>query len=302
MEIIRAEILGFCSGVRRAVNSASLALEENLQKSGKVYSLGPLIHNPLVLEKFASKGLKVLSENEFNSLREGDTVIIRAHGVPPELEMAMKEKGTVIVNATCPLVTRSQKRAADFASKDYNIIFAGDSNHGEVIGIEGYARFSAKENGFQEKFFLIKDELELENLLNSEKFDSEKKTVLLSQTTFSIPVFEKIVKLLKEKIPDSEIVNSICPATHERQESLEKLCSKVDGVFVIGGKNSANTNRLFVAAQKHCGFAYLIESADEINEEMIEKIRGSEKIGITAGASTPDDVIEKIECFLAKIC
>lgn len=293
MEIIRADILGFCSGVRRAVNSATESLDKN-DDSGIVYTFGPLIHNPIVLEKFEKRGLKILSEKDISNVSKSDTVIIRAHGVPPCTERILLETGCSVVDATCPLVKMSQKKAADFASKNYNIIFAGDSNHGEVVGIEGCVIESSKENGFKSNFLLVRDTETLENLFESKKIDLKRKTVLLSQTTFSISIFEKLSSILKERIPDAQIVSSICPATHERQEALEKLCKKVDGILVIGGKSSANTNRLLATAQKYCEKTALIEKKEEIPDYFFSL----KKIGITAGASTPDDVIEEVESEL----
>ena len=295
MKVVRAKILGFCAGVRRAVVAAEKALDEN---KGQVYTLGPLIHNPVALNKLAERNLKILVESKIPLLNSQDTVIIRAHGVPPETEKAIREKGVNVVNATCPLVTKSQKTAAEYASKGYVIFFAGDKNHGEVIGIEGYAREGAKATGKPLHFLLIKDVEELKHSireLSSQKIlSSDSKIVLLSQTTFSIKMFDNLQAELKSSFPNAEVISSICPATHERQDSLVELCEKVDGIIVIGGKNSANTNRLFATAQKLCKKAVLIETPEEIPSEFFEL----EIVGITAGASTPDDTIDAVEARL----
>lgn len=295
MKVVRAKILGFCAGVRRAVVAAEKALDEN---KGQVYTLGPLIHNPVALNKLAERNLKILVESKIPLLNSQDTVIIRAHGVPPETEEAIREKGVNVVNATCPLVTKSQKTAAEYASKGYVIFFAGDKNHGEVIGIEGYAREGAKATGKPLHFLLIKDVEELKHSireLSSQKIlSSDSKIVLLSQTTFSIKMFDNLQAELKSSFPNAEVISSICPATHERQDSLVELCEKVDGIIVIGGKNSANTNRLFATAQKLCKKAVLIETPEEIPSEFFE----FEIVGITAGASTPDDTIDAVEARL----
>lgn len=295
MKVVRAKILGFCAGVRRAVVAAEKALDEN---KGQVYTLGPLIHNPVALNKLAERNLKILVESKIPLLNSRDTVIIRAHGVPPETEEAIREKGVNVVNATCPLVTKSQKTAAEYASKGYVIFFAGDKNHGEVIGIEGYARKGAKAAGKPLHFLLVKDVEELKHSimeLSSQKIlSSDSKIVLLSQTTFSIKMFDNLQAELKSSFPNAEVISSICPATHERQDSLVKLCEKVDGIIVIGGKNSANTNRLFATAQKLCKKAVLIETPEEIPSEFFEL----EIVGITAGASTPDDTIDAVEARL----
>ena len=295
MKVVRAKILGFCAGVRRAVVAAEKALDEN---KGQVYTLGPLIHNPVALNKLAERNLKILVESKIPFLEPNDTVIIRAHGVPPETEKAIREKGVNVVNATCPLVTKSQKTAAEYASRGYVIFFAGDKNHGEVIGIEGYAREGAKNAGKPLHFLLIKDVEELKHSireLSSQKIlSSDTKIVLLSQTTFSIKMFDNLQAELKSSFPNAEVISSICPATHERQDSLVELCEKVDGIIVIGGKNSANTNRLFATAQKLCKKAVLIETPEEIPSEFFEL----EIVGITAGASTPDDTIDAVEARL----
>ena len=289
MEVLRAKIMGFCSGVRRAVDSAAKALDEN--PSGTVYTFGPLIHNPVVLRKFFDRGLRVCSEGDIPRLKGGDTVIIRAHGVPPQIERAIAEKAGSVVDATCPLVKMSQRRAEEFASKNYNIIFAGDRNHGEVIGIEGHAEEAFKKCGFIPNFLLVRNAADMERIFAERRIDTERRTVLLSQTTFNIPIFEEISELLKKRIPDAEIVSSICSATHERQASLDELASKVDGVIVIGGKTSANTSRLFESAGRKCRTVALIETADDIPEEFFSLSR----VGITAGASTPDDVIDEVQ-------
>ena len=288
MKIIRADVMGFCSGVRRAVMTADRALESS--RGGKVYTFGPLIHNPIDLEDFKRRGLEVLHKDEINRLRENDTVVVRAHGVSPDVFEELENTGAEILNGTCPLVQVNQKKCADFVKKGYVIIFTGDKNHGEVDGIYGAAQKAAQEAGTELKFILIKSvEEALENKIIAES--SGLKCVLLSQTTFSIRIFDEISCALKKKIPGIEIVKSICPATHERQDSLIRLCADVEGVLVIGGKNSANTTRLFNTAQGLCSNAALIEDASEIPEAFFSL----KTVGLTAGASTPDTVIDEVE-------
>ena len=292
MEVIRANILGFCAGVRRAVLAAEKELNQN--KNGQVYTLGPLIHNPVALENLAKRNLKILTENEIPNLKETDTVLIRAHGVPPETDKKIREKGVHLVNATCPLVTKSQRTAAEYAEQGYIIFFAGDKNHGEVVGIEGYAKEAAKKTSIPLHFILIKDveelKTEIARLQKEGVLSEESKIVLLSQTTFSIKTFALLQTELKSLFPQAQIISSICPATHERQDSLVELCAHVDGVIVIGGRTSANTNRLFTTAEKLCKKAVLIEKPEEIPEDFFTL----EKVGITAGASTPDSTIEEV--------
>lgn len=295
MKVVRADILGFCSGVRRAVNSASDALDSS--SGGTVYTFGPLIHNPIVLDAFARRGLRVLSAGGIGSVRAEDTVIIRAHGVPPEIVGKLSGTGCRIVNATCPLVMQSQRRAADYASRGFTVVFAGDANHGEVVGIEGCAVESYAKNGFAPDFLLVRDVSDVDSLAAQGKITPSKKTVLLSQTTFGITMFGKISARLSEIVPDAEIVSSICPATHERQSALERLCSVADGILVVGGRSSANTNRLLAVAAERCAHAALIESKAEIPAEFFSL--GC--VGLTAGASTPDDVIDEVEeCLVSR--
>lgn len=272
MEIIKAEILGYCFGVRRAVEKAEQALSKNT--GVPVYSLGPIIHNQTTLDRLAESGMKTAKSLE--DIPENSAVIIRAHGVPPEVIRCLEEKHCSIIDATCPRVKASQKIAEK--NRENLIVFTGDAEHGEVKGIAGYGG---------KNFCLIR------NVSDAEKFSEPlrgQKTVLFSQTTFSEKEFETIRQKLGSKYQNLEVLDTICPATRERQESLLELCRKVDGVIVIGGKQSANTIRLFQTALKNCSRAVHIENASEIPDDFF----GFEKIGITAGASTPDEIISEV--------
>ena len=289
MKIIRAKVLGYCMGVRRAVTSAEDALKAN---TGRVFTLGPLIHNPVALRTLSERGLSVLSADDIDSLDSQDTVIIRAHGVPPLLERKLRETGATVVNATCPRVLISQKRVAEYVKQGFSVIFAGDKNHGEVVGIAGYAEEAAGEkNDGKKYFYLVENRADTQKLIESGDLQS-KKIVLLSQTTFSPKEFELIVDCLKSaQLVSLEVLNTICPATRERQEALSELAKEVDGIIVIGGKDSANTKRLFSSAQKLCHTVSFIESADELTADFA----ALGTVGITAGASTPDSVISAVE-------
>ena len=278
MEIIRASVLGFCFGVRRAVELAEKALSENPGK--KVYSLGPLIHNENALSALEEKGLHILEESDIAELEEGSVVIIRAHGVAPSVTDALEKRGCKIIDATCPRVKASQKMVERYSSENDYVVLTGDRNHGEVIGIAGYAG---------ENFSQIQDYEEAENfeIPGSE----EKNVILLSQTTYSPKEFEKIENLFKSKFHNLAVMNTICPATSERQQALLELCSQVEGVLVVGGKNSANTKRLYQTATANCKLAAHIQSAADIPQEFFNL----KTIGITAGASTPDEIIEDVE-------
>lgn len=283
MEIVLADVLGYCMGVRRAVDNALDALDKNTGK--KVYSLGPLIHNQIALDSLAEKGLSILSESEINSVEKGSLVIVRAHGVPPYVLDLLNRQELEVINATCPKVLASQKNAEKFAKLGYTIILVGDSNHGEVTGIAGYSG---------KKFILLQNKEEAEKL---EGIPENENVLLLCQTTFSKEEFEAIVKILAAKIKNLKVLNTICSATRERQEALKALCPKVEGVLVVGGKNSANTKRLFQIAKENCKSAALIETFEEIPDDFF----ALKSVGITAGASTPSSVIQKVVDVLIEI-
>lgn len=281
MNVVKADTLGYCMGVRRAVESAEVALKE--YKDKKVYSLGPLIHNTVALEELSDKGLYILDEKDIDSLSSDSVVVIRAHGISPDVQKKLIEKKAVIIDATCPRVTVSQNRVAEYSEKGYSIILAGDNGHAEVEGIRGYARDS---------FYCVQNLTEAETLIEKGTLSnsSEKKYLLLCQTTFSPVEFEKIASYLKTKIDFLEIINTICPATRQRQDALERMCMTVDGVVVVGGKKSANTIRLYQKASQLVENVVHIEKACEIPNSF----RKLQTVGITAGASTPDNVIEEV--------
>ena len=281
MEIIRASVLGFCFGVRRAVELAEKALAENTDKT--VYSLGPLIHNENALRALSEKGLITVDEERVGEIPPDSVVIIRAHGVAPSVTDVLESKNCKIIDATCPRVKASQKMVERYSSENDYVVLTGDRNHGEVIGIAGYAG---------ENFSQIQDYTEAEsfNIPDSDKTN----VILLSQTTYSPKEFEKIEKLFRARFKNLAVMNTICPATNERQQALLELCSKVDGVIVIGGKNSANTKRLYQTAAANCKQAVHVQTASDIPSEFYNL----NSIGITAGASTPDSIIDEVEKFL----
>lgn len=284
MNVIKADTLGYCMGVRRAVESAEVALKE--YKDKKVYSLGPLIHNQNALDDLASKGLNIIDENSIDELKENSVVIIRAHGVKPSIKKILEDKNTVIIDATCPRVTVSQNRVKEFSRQGYTVFLTGDKGHAEVEGIKGFC---------ESDFYCIENLSEAQDVLKTKTFE---KVMLLSQTTFSEVEFAKISEYFKTffdaKKGDDKIqlviINTICPATKQRQEALEKLSGKVKGIIVVGGKKSANTVRLYQKASSYVKKAVHIENASEIPDEFYLL----DTVGITAGASTPDSVIDEV--------
>jgi 4-hydroxy-3-methylbut-2-enyl diphosphate reductase len=296
MQIIKADIMGYCMGVRRAVDNAEKAIKDFPHKN--IYTLGPLIHNQNALDILEQKGVRVLKlqNDKFSfDIDENSVVIVRAHGVAPQIIKLLEKTGCTIINATCPRVLSNQKRAADFAKRQFAVIIAGDKNHGEVTGLEGFVKEFCSECYVIEN---TKDAEMLSNQICQNSSINKDNIVLLSQTTISATEYESIGKVLKEKFPSIQILNTICPATTERQEALKKLCAQVDGVVVIGGKSSANTCRLFSMAQDfsenpeyRCKFACHIENPCELPKEFFSL----EVVGLTAGASTPDEVILSVE-------
>ena len=270
-------------GVRRAVETAVKALSENPGK--KVCSLGPLIHNSSVLNSLAEKGLSILDENNIENADENSVVIIRAHGVSPDVQQKLKNRGCQIIDATCPRVVASQKNVRKFSREGYDVFLAGDKNHGEVTSISGFAAKGAAASGAEGCVCVVQDSAEAEQLAVPEK------AVLIAQTTFSPLEFEKIAQVLRQKNPSIILFNSICSATMERQNALRELAGCVDGMRVVGGCSSANTRRLFETAQSLCPAAALIETAAQIPAQFF----GLARVGITAGASTPDSVIVAVE-------
>lgn|SRR5574344_479369 len=275
MKVIRAEVLGFCFGVKRAVSAAEEALA-HAKTSSKIYTLGPLIHNPIVLESLKNKGLLVMEKDDIDTVEKEATVLIRAHGTTPEVLNKLSARGVTVLDSTCPRVHASQLLAQKWAAQGYTVILAGDQNHGEVIGITGYA----------ENNVIVVDSKE-----KAQTIDVPQKAILLAQTTFNPNEFVEIVNLLKAKNNNLLVFNTICTATMERQNALKSLSGKADGIIVIGGKNSANTRRLFETAQTICERTALIENATQIPDSFY----AMHTVALTAGASTPDLVIDDVE-------
>lgn len=315
-EIIRASVLGYCMGVRRAVEIAVKCLET--YKGHPVYSFGPLIHNRSALAALEEKGLLLLENVDAlaapalkpdadlsdgaasESAAKAPVVIIRAHGIPPETRRALEKQGCLIQDATCPRVLANQKKAASYAAKGFTVIIAGDKNHGEVTGLAGCVRDAAaaawtdaRETEGERASCLLVDSPSDAASLDVTRCGSD--VVLISQTTISPFEYAEIADELKRRIPHLEVLNTVCPATQERQAALDELCCRAEGVLVIGGKNSANTQRLFTSARQKCAHAAHIEKAGDIPAEFFSL----NTVGITAGASTPDFVIDAVEARLS---
>lgn len=270
MEIILADKAGFCYGVKRAVEMTEKELSNTKEK---VYSLGPLIHNPQAVKEFEEKGLMVI--DEISEIRDSK-VIIRSHGVSKEIVDKMKEQNIDIVDSTCPYVKSVHNKVEEYHKQGYNIVIVGDKNHPEIIGINGWCN---------NKAFIINSE---EEALNLPKMD---KVCVVSQTTNTQEKFARLSEIVKEKGNEVKIFNTICNATNHRQEACREVAKKVDAMIVIGGYHSSNTKKLADISKKYCKHVYHIETKDELPLDEIQKFN---KIGITAGASTPDWIIKEV--------
>ena len=285
LRIKRARVLGYCMGVRKAVDAVLSTLNGSSGKDVSTY--GPLIHNPATLCSLKEKGVRVIDpdrELQPQIIPEAP-VIIRAHGIAPQKRQELEACNAVIVDATCPRVIASQRRAARYAEKGYTVILAGDRKHGECIGIVGYVR--AVPGG---RCFVVQTAEEAAEL----DLCAASKAVLLAQTTIKRTEYRAVTDILLKKNPELVVLDTICPATDERQEALLELIDEVDALLVIGGKTSANTRRLVQTALDRGTPAWLAETADDIPEALY----GYETIGLAAGASTPDSSIDAVEAAL----
>jgi len=282
MEIIVAESAGYCYGVKRAVEITDEVL--NRYQGKRIYSLGEIIHNPQVVERFKKKGLIVVSE--IGEVQDNSMVIVSAHGRSEwDLKM-LKERGCQIVDATCPYVIFPQRVIERLTDEGYFILLFGDKNHPEVKGLISYS------NG--DKISVINKDVKNFDFVNSEKVG------LVAQTTQNKEDFLRIINDISMLFKEVRIFNTICDATHIRQDEAIRISKESDIMVVVGGRNSANTRRLYELSKRYCKKVIYIETADEINRD---DFGGVNKIGVTAGASTPDDiikmVIEKIKSFFS---
>ncbi len=277
-EIIVAEQSGYCFGVRRALD---MAREHLAQKDKKVSSLGPLFHNPQVVRELEEKGLAHVDSLE--DVSEG-ILVIRSHGVEKGLLEQALAKGLEIVDATCPFVKNAQRLAHQLSQESYQLVIVGEGRHPEVRGILSYA-------GKEALVVSTAEELKGKELRS--------KVAILAQTTQSFSNFAEVVKAVLGNVHECRAYNTICNATASRQEGAVELAASVDAMFVVGGKNSANTTRLAELCRAVGATTYHIELPDEITADMI---RDKRRIGITAGASTPRSQVEQVQKALEKIC
>ncbi|MCE1245394.1 MAG: 4-hydroxy-3-methylbut-2-enyl diphosphate reductase [Firmicutes bacterium] len=272
MKISIANKAGFCFGVRRAI---SMAYEERKNSGGKpVYTLGPLVHNPQVIEELEKDGIKTIEELEDHEI---GTLIIRTHGVTPAIRKEAIALGYKIVDATCPLVKNIHDIVKDLNEGGYYILVIGHSSHPEVVGIVGQVEGECSV---------------IEDVEDAREIERRKKLGVVVQTTALWPKFLEIGSVLIEKAQECRIFNTICHATMERQDAALELARAADAMIVVGGRNSSNTRRLLEICQSVNPNSYQVEYAHEVRTDWLDNVN---TIGITAGASTPDHVITEIK-------
>lgn len=278
MEVLLAKSAGFCFGVKRAVEQ----VYEQIEKGGPIYTYGPIIHNEEVVNDLAGKGVQVInSEKELQSLKAG-TVVIRSHGVPKRIYDRIDENGLTCIDATCPFVKRIHKIVQKESEEGHQIVIIGNAGHPEVEGIMGWAKSPA---------FVVESAEEIEKI--PVKPDST--LCIVSQTTFNYKKFKELVEIFEKKGYNIIVVNTICNATEERQTEARDIASKVDAMIIIGGRHSSNTRKLYEICREQCSATYFIQTLDDLH---LDLPKAASLVGITAGASTPNNIIEEVQNYV----
>ncbi|HET6891442.1 MAG TPA: 4-hydroxy-3-methylbut-2-enyl diphosphate reductase [Pyrinomonadaceae bacterium] len=272
MEVLLADEYGFCFGVERAVEMVEDAVNEGIRP---IRSLGPLIHNAQEMERLGEKGVSTIDSPQE---ADADTIaVIRAHGVTPQVQRDLEERAATVIDATCPFVTRVQHLAERAAKQGRDVVVAGNPDHPEMIGVVGYAPNNT---------YVVRDASEVASLPNL------RSPLVVSQTTIKLKTFLEVAEAVRQKADaEPQVVNTICSATRDRQDAARALAGEVDAFYVIGGRHSSNSVKLLAVCQEQCAKSFLIETPAEINPE---DLVGIERVGVTAGASTPDWLIDQV--------
>src|SRR5918998_86861 len=272
MEVLLAEEFGFCFGVERAVEMVEEAVEEGARP---IRSLGPLIHNAQEMERLSARGVSTIDAPEEAG---SDTIaVIRAHGVTPQVQRELEGRAAKVIDATCPFVTRVQHLAERAAKQGRDVVVAGNPDHPEMIGVVGYA---------PDNTYVVRDASEVAHLPLLHE------PLVVSQTTIKLQTFLDVAEAVRAKADaEPQIVNTICSATRDRQDAARALAGQVDAFYVIGGRHSSNSVKLLAVCKEQCEKSFLIETADEINPQ---DLAGVNRVGVTAGASTPNWLIEQV--------
>lgn len=277
-KVLIAENNGFCHGVLRAVNELSRVVDQNVEKNVK--TLGEIIHNKQVVSYFSRKNVNIVQKEDLGNLESDNHIlVVRAHGIPNDVEDVLKSRSIEYIDATCGKVKVIHRRVRDYYEKGYDIVIVGNKNHPEIIGANSYCNYNAK-------FFF------------DGKFDGEissDKACVLSQTTEKFENFEKAINLVNEMYEEVVPLNTICDATYLRQRDVAELAKNVGYMIIVGDKQSSNSNKLYEVAKKYCDRSIIIERASDLNKRFLQDIiNNSYKVGISAGASTPDWVMKEV--------
>ena len=280
MNIILAKSAGFCFGVKRAVDTVYDQIEK---KAGTpIYTYGPIIHNEEVVHDLEKKGVIVVNSIEElkERAKEKGTVIIRAHGVEKGVCDEIEQLGYEIVDATCPFVLKIHRLVERYSREGCQIVIIGNEDHPEVKGIKSWS--------FSEETRVISSKEDAENY----NADLGQKVCIVSQTTFNYNKFQELVEIITKKGYDIIVLNTICNATEERQAEAAGIAAQVDAMIVVGGKSSSNTQKLFEICKKECKNTYYIQTVKDLD---LAEVRSVDNVGITAGASTPNKIIEEVQ-------
>lgn len=278
MEVILAKSAGFCFGVKRAVEQ----VYEQINTKEPIYTYGPIIHNEEVVRDLEQKGVQVIeSADEVDVLSKG-TLIIRSHGVSKQVYERLSDSHLNIVDATCPFVKRIHNIVAKESAFGTQIVIIGDEGHPEVEGIRGWSETPA---------IIVGSRSEAENI----SIENGKKICIVSQTTYSYNKFQELVEIFLQKGYDITVVNTICSATEERQTEAARIAGMVDAMIVIGGKTSSNSKKLYEICRQKCENTVFIQTVHDLNLDLKGNTR---RVGITAGASTPNNIIEEVQDYV----
>ena len=278
MNVELAKTAGFCFGVKRAVDTVYQQIEQ--YRGEKIFTYGPIIHNEEVIKDLRSHGVEVLKDEEELKTADADVVVIRSHGVAKYIYDILEERVITCVDATCPFVKKIHKIVAEKSAEGSYIVIVGNGEHPEVQGIRGWAG---------EQVTVVQTQEDAERF---ELPDKDQKVCIVAQTTFNYNKFKELVEIISKKRYDIVVLNTICNATKERQTEARQIAARVDAMVVIGDKRSSNTQKLFEICKEECLNTYYIQTLDDLD---INQLRSVESVGITAGASTPNKIIEEVQ-------
>ena len=271
-----AKCAGFCFGVNRAVTIT----QEGINSGKKIATLGPIIHNKFVVDEFAKQGVRII--NSPLEANEEETVVIRSHGVTKQEQSQLEERKIDFIDATCPFVKKIHKIVEEESHAGKHVVIIGDAKHPEVQGICGWA---------ENQVTVIKTEEEAEAFSLADNKD----ICIVSQTTFNYNKFKYLVEIISKKDYNISVLNTICNATKERQTEAESIANEVDAMIVIGDKNSSNTQKLFEICKNACANTYYIQTLGDLE---VNRLKSVQTVGITAGASTPNNIIEEVQNYV----